>query len=319
MTRRRSGLLGLAALMAAIGGACNFETSFRIATHVDPGAPGEQFRDACHDQAVMRCSYDARCDPFFFSLAWPDAATCEERETLACQLVATDPSSTYDDASIRSCALPAEMPCPSEPGYDSAQAAFQVACQRPPGELPDGAACEWHSACASGSCLPDLSLNADVCGACAPPPCGGGCAQGEACLISGPTTKCLGAAGAPCTKPAECAMLRCQDGLCAARLGIGAACDPSETYDPCAFDAYCDSTTETCRPFAVVQAYEPCGLLPAGWTVCGGGATCLVPTCSPPAADGALCDPSQGRNCLGPARCIHGYCRFHWPACTPPT
>lgn len=64
-------------------------------------------------------------------------------------------------------------------------------------------------------------------------------------------------------------------------------------------------------------------LAPAGPTMCGGGAGCdsfsAAGTCIPPADDGAICDPGQNLDCLSPAMCVDGLCRFHRPPCMPPT
>ena len=71
---------------------------------------------------------------------------------------------------------------------------------------------------------------------------------------------------------------------------------------------------------SLAKANEPCGLLASGLTLCGGGATCPITTsgiCLPPAEDGGLCDPSQNLECLAPATCVDGYCRFQLPSACP--
>ncbi len=321
---RGLGAVGLAAIAVALGGACHFDTSFRFDARVDPGGPGDLFRDACREQALGACSYQARCLPFGFERAWPDAATCEERETLGCQLEAADPSSTYDDASIRSCALPLDFPCPSDPGHDAAVAAQRAACNPPPGELPDGASCAFGSACASGFCWPYVSDWNELCGQCMPRPCEGGCPEGEVCTLSlaDLSSTCVprGGVGEPCEASDECATYVCDGGVCAPRPEVGDPCDPG--LDACESEAYCDPAVKVCRLSSLAQASEPCGALPSGFTLCGGGAACpslsSSATCIPPAEDGSFCDPTQSLDCLWPALCVDGYCRFDRPLCAPP-
>jgi hypothetical protein len=306
-----------AALVAfAVVGACHFESSFDLAGD-DPGRPGTAFQDVCGASAQAECEWAARCDGDSFARSWPDPPTCVARETLACQLVATDPNARYGDAEIRACTRPPDFPCPSDEAYAEANAAWRTHCQRPRGTLPRGATCSTSAACADGFCF--MQPSEPLCGTCSALPCDGGCADGGTCFPSlDGSSQChaQAAVGSTCSADADCESWLCRTGTCAARAGLGEPCNAPDSA-PCDFRYECHPTLEKCVTPKIVKAGEPCGYSPTDVLHCGGGSVCYGipdPTCIPPLPDGAPCE-MQGLDCLFPAMCIAGNCRFRPLSC----
>jgi hypothetical protein len=318
-------LLGVSAFAA-----CNFEDSFKLTRRVDPERPGPAFADVCRLSALASCAYQTRCDAFAFGLNWPDEATCVDRETIRCQVDVTDPNARYGDAEIRACVLPAAFPCESDDWYDKALAAYRTTCPTPKGALAKGSACSTDGACADGYCF-TLTSAEPLCGVCDEVPCGGGCPDGTTCFLSfDGTSECetVGAVGAPCTSDDVCDSFFCRNGACAARARLGEACDVNaRTAEATPDGAPCDGNYDECDPVSmrcvrpnVAHVGEPCGSTSTGYTPCDGAATCprysSNPTCVPFVPDGFLCDPPEGLECLWPAACIGGYCRFRPLSCS---
>jgi hypothetical protein len=125
--------------------------------------------------------------------------------------------------------------------------------------------------------------------------------------------------GGACADNTDCTTFSCQGGACASLPSEGEPCDQPGFCGDLTLKDYCDPSTMLCTRIALAKAGEPCGLLPSGLTLCGGGARCPLSgptsTCVPPAPDGSICDPTQEFYCFEPAACVDGFCRFHPLSC----
>jgi hypothetical protein len=313
-----------ATLFVVTVGACHFDDSFQIDVTVDPERPGPKFREACTEQAAASCAYQERCYGYYFERGWFDRATCVDRTMLACQLLAGDPHASRDEDSIRACALPPDYPCPSDPAFDAARAAFRAKCPETEGTLPNGSKCSTYAACASGTCMKDYA--GQLCGTCLPDPCAA-CTEGQlgAVQVDG-TGSCrtLRELGAPCIEHYDCASSYCKDSLCSPRADEGEPCDPGAPSCVASLQVglFCSDVTLRCERVELLKAGESCEDWWSGAVECGDGTSCLhhggTATCVAPAADGTPCFTGQGLACLAPASCIDGFCRFQSPlSCSP--
>jgi hypothetical protein len=119
------------------------------------------------------------------------------------------------------------------------------------------------------------------------------------CLLGG-----LGAAGAPCSSPSECASSSCSElfpncGTCSAVLALGESCDVSAGH--CASGTLCHPKTRVCvsTPLVVAHAPEglPCDLAGDPLVGCQGDLVC-VPTRSGGTAGRCAHLPRQSEPCL---------------------
>jgi hypothetical protein len=266
-------------------------------------------------------------------MQWISSDQCVARETIDCELAASDPAIPFDPAAVARCQYP--MDC-GDPPYGFCLDA---------GKLPVGAACQSSLECATGLC----SLTKPGCGWCVtsvdfpPPACDVTCPDGQTPALepdaSAQTCVPIPDLGQPCPPPGDLtASVACVagavcaittpggPGTCVPRAGEGAACSLTDPTAPVCFDPgvplFCDST-EHCRAYRVASYLQPCGVDEAGdYYQCIGWGSCAyttTPVCVPPAADGMLCDPQQGLYCLPPADCVGNRCLFPslTASCTP--
>lgn len=286
------------------------------------GCSNDLSRDqACTDVATARCGQLSTCSPADLTKRWPDAATCEAREKLACMDALAAPQTAATPTSDKACAdALASETCDAF----LTTAAPPEACLPQHGPRGSGAACAFAAECASGFCsVADDAL----CGTCGDEP-----APGASCATSGcgPTMTCVkttmtcqvpGTANSACTKDTPCgagfacvaSTSTCQPEVATA----GSACDPKRMTGPdCdpAAGLTCDTQSLSCVTQPIVAAGQPCGLVGTTRTACSAGATCSIPagetmgTCIAPAADGGACNSDAGPFCETPAKCVNGAC-----------
>jgi hypothetical protein len=298
--RARAFALVLGIGVGALAG-CDGETSFVIAS-VEAGTPDARYEAACAAWAQSLCALD--CTP-----VWTDRAQCVARETLQCELIASDPDVPFDPVKVAACPEPATC--------DGNVGSFCL----PPGRAAEGAPCLWGEGCRSGFCAHGIDPTTGQltdCGACQRPPCGGSCSSGQRCEVAadgGSACKTLAPEGQPCTLPIDCASFYCAPaGLCAPAATFGKACGDGVAAPPCAGDLYCDGT-QHCQRYYTAGYGAPCGVVKAKTFVCSGFGTCdsTDGLCLPPASDGDVCDDSQQLGCIAPARCVGHRCLL--PSC----
>jgi hypothetical protein len=308
--------------------ACTGESSFALPTW-DAMAPSSQFEGPCRSWAQALCAYEARCyDPI--SLQWISSDQCIARETMDCELAASDPAIPFDPVAVAGCQYPTDCAAPP-PGL----------CL-PPGRVRVGGSCRWSDECVSGFCV----LANAQCGSCQdiPPACDVTCPADQTCAREGDggTQTCVAIPGIGQACPPPGALVgsiscvhaaACQItgygpdgtgfGTCVPLASEGQPCSDSNggpvCFDP-SFPLFCDNT-QHCRAFRVASYLQPCGVDDAGALYeCIGWGSCAyaaMPVCVPPAADGTFCDEQQGLRCLPPARCTGNRCLF--PPTTPCT
>ena len=276
---------------------------------------------ACTHVAEDRCSQLQTCSAADLSRRWPDLATCEAREKLACTEALAAPHTANTPSHVEECGgeLVAQACGPFLSGVNP-----PMACVPEHGTLAVGAACSFAAQCSTGFCsvAPDT-----LCGACAAPPNPGdscaaqGCGPIMVCVAATETCAVPSASGAACSASQPCLQgLACvgatqtASGTCMPEATTaGAACDARrQTMADCdaAAGLTCDRSTNTCVSQPLAASGQPCGLVGTTETACSGGATCVRPagsatgTCVAPAADGAACDSASGPGCEFPARCV---------------
>jgi hypothetical protein len=306
--------------------ACTGESSFALPAW-DAMAPSTDFQGPCTSWAQSKCAYEARCyDPI--GMQWISSDQCVARETINCELAASDPAIPFDPAAVAGCQYPTD--CGAPPGF----------CLDA-GKLPVRATCQSSYECATGFC--DFT-NAQCGGRCQDLPlgCEVQCPAGQTCALeadaSVQTCVPVPAIGEPCPAPgllagsipcvqgATCAITGNGTGTCVPLAGEDASCSLTDPAGAVCFEPglplFCDST-QHCRQYRVASYLQPCGLDEAGdYYQCIGWGSCAytaTPVCVPPAADGMLCDVQQGLYCLPPANCIGNRCLFPsvTASCTP--
>jgi len=303
---RGAGALALAAALcpALLAAGCDGESSFAI-PFVDAGAPGDRNAAVCAAWAEGLCAHENACS---FLLTWTDPAQCVQRETLRCELIASDRDVAFDPTRVTAC---------SEPDAGDCSVPYGSLCLDQ-GRGKVGAPCVWDDGCESGACdygFDPVTGDPAACGTCQLEPCGGACPSGQECILSddaGAICGTVAGPGDPCTRPDNCTgFYYCAaDGTCAPDAELGDPC--GEGSPPCAGgNLYCDGT-QHCSVIMAAPYGAACGIVGSDTYVCAGSGTC-DPTsgeCLPPAPDGDVCDDSQGLGCLPPARCILNHCVF---------
>jgi hypothetical protein len=283
--------------------------------------------EACKSVAQERCVALMNCSPADLSRRWPDLATCEAREQLACTDALAAPKTANTPAHEETC------------GGDLATQACDAflsgveppaGCLAPKGTAANGATCSYAAQCSSGFCaIPSSSF----CGTCADEPAAGASCASSGC---GPTMNCVGtamtcqvpvAAGGQCSRDLPCIEGESCVGATATAMGtcmaqgttVGATCDARQMTAPSCSTAAgltCDSSTSTCAMQMLVAAGQTCGIVNNVVVACLAGASCqratgsATGTCVAPAADGAACDATNGPFCTFPAKCIGGTCQL---------
>jgi hypothetical protein len=299
-----AGLSGAGA--GVISGGCDGESSFDIPP-VDAGAPSSVYHAACEAWATSYCAFQAACPAQYTVYS---QGVCVPRNTLRCEIIATDPNVPFDPARVAVCGEPDAANCDQPPaGGDLCL---------PPGRGRVGTRCLTGEACQSGFCAYSYIGGAiSLCGTCTARVCDGGCPAGLTCSSSGDAglacVKML-AVGEKCSTAIACQTFYCgRDGKCGALAKRDASCANDGTSGPpCADnDTFCDPTNH-CSP--VVPAGYGAACAPAGNVAyqCTGFGTCdyMNNACIPPAADGEFCDDMQGLNCAFPAQCVAHRCLF---------
>lgn len=292
------------ALAATAQGCDNGQSSFSIPP-LDAQAPSPRYADACAAWATRFCDFQASCADDYFP--W-NPGQCVPRNTLECEIVASDPNVEFDAASAAACLEPDAGDCTQNGGN---------LCLGP-GRAPLGAPCVVSAACASQNCAYSFGPGGapSPCGVCRPAPCGGGCPAGQACSSGadgGFSCVTVAANGQPCSMPGDCASFYCApSGTCGPLAGPGKACGDGTNGPLCDDPAtFCDGKG-TCRRYLYAGYGQSCA--PEGFDQyqCTGFGTCDFTDnlCIPPAGDGEFCDDTQGLNCLFPANCVAHVCVF---------
>lgn len=303
--------------------ACTGEASFELPS-IDAGAPSARYATACAAWASHHCAYADRCMVSVVA-RWEDDAQCLERETLLCELQASDPNVSFDPGRVEACTFSAN--CADDVGIFPAP--FSPSLCLPAGKARAGAACVWNSACQSGNCV--YTFDADdsegACGKCEPQvTCACAANANQRCVRGDGGIECvtLPDAGEPCGSPLyACNGAQCvspgdsPDGTCriVPMAGIGMPCTTTAAGPQCSIAndlAYCDHTNH-CRAYEPATYGEACVLSTGGeGNLCLGDGWCdsrSTGTCQPPVLDGEPCEYPE-LPCLSPARCLGGACVF---------
>ena len=276
---------------------------------------------ACTALANDSCAALMKCSPSDLQRRWPDIATCEAREKLACTDALKAPKTANSPSHEDSCgAALSTQACPQFLSGVSPP----VACIAPKGTGADGSPCAFAAQCSSGFCaVPPNTL----CGTCAALPNPGdscanqGCGQNMNCVGATPTCQVPVADGGACSRDQPCiegdacvgATMTAMGTCHAQATAVGAACDARlMTMANCnpADGLTCDSATSTCVTEMLAGVGQQCGLVGTVLVGCSSGASCVRPsgsqtgTCVAPAADGAACDTAAGPFCTFPAKCV---------------
>jgi len=282
---------------------------------------------ACTALAQDTCNKLNTCSAADLQRRWPDLATCESREKLACTQALTAPKTannpTHEDA------------CASDLGSETGDAYLSgvtppPGCVVPKGPGADGSTCSYPAQCSSGFCaIPTGSF----CGTCAAAPVAGascatqGCGQTMNCVASTMTCQAPVLAGGACSRDLPCiegtacvgATMTAMGSCVAQGTTVGATCDARTMTGPnCSLAAglTCDTSTTMCAMQPLVAAGQTCGVVNNVFVGCLAGAACnratgsMTGTCVAPAADGAACDATAGPFCTFPARCVSGTCQL---------
>ena len=274
--------------------------------------------EACTRIAQDRCTRLQACSASDLTRRWPDVASCEQREKLACTEALAAPKTANTPSTTDACAAAlAAEDCPAF----LAAVDPPTACVVQHGPFAAGAACSFAAQCATGFCA--VAAGA-LCGTCAPQPMPGdscanqGCGQTMVCVAGTQQCEVPVASGAACSSSIPCAQgLACVGGTTGTCMAegetVGAACDVRRLTAPdcdAAAGLACDRSSNTCVMQPLAPAGATCGEITTVFTACMSGATCVraagstTGTCIAPAADGAACDSVSGPGCLFPARCV---------------
>jgi hypothetical protein len=299
-----AGAAGAALSALAVQAGCDGEASFDIPP-VDAGAPPAVYHAACEAWATAYCAYQAACPTVY---AVFDKGVCVPRNTLRCEIIASDPNVAFDPVRVAACGAPDAANC-DQPAGDLCL---------PPGRGAIGAPCLASEACQSGVCAVSYSYGqGSACGTCQGKFCDGGCPTGLRCGLEPEggigCVKVL-AVGDTCSTSLSCETSYCgPDGKCGALAKLDAGCSNEGTTAPLCADvnAFC-SDKKVCSLVTAAGYGEPCAPQGDAAYQCTGYGTCDYANnvCIPPAADGEFCDEMQGLNCAPPAVCDHHRCLF---------
>ncbi len=291
----------------------------------DSGSTADKDKVAT-DLAKAICSREKTCNDFAFKTAWVDDSTCVARHKLALldRLSAPGTGDTVTSFGLCAAAYPT-FGCDKIAGND-----VPGDC-RPDGTVAKGAACAWHSQCASGFCA---RASDESCATCEPKPkAGDSCAtvddcgrgllcvldkcvklgkKGEACDVGGSS-----GAASPCEPGLGCKVVgTATTGTCDAPIATGSECDHDEQCDTgngffCK-DGPTSTDPSTCALLPIRSVGETCvETSTLGPAECKGGTSCYEASttggkCITHAAEGAACnltESSSGPDCTFPAVC----------------
>jgi hypothetical protein len=271
---------------------------------------------ACPDLTKAYCKKQADCFPFGFTMAFPDAATCETRILPLCLQIAKSSGSKVTGDDIAGCAP--KFTSTSCFDYLGQKDPLQI-CNFPAGTLAAGTACGMDVQCQGLYCNKDGGANCGKCGTrgAAGTDCvdGSDCEKGLACVGATGASKCtaLLAQGVVCsTTPgsAPChPALACRSGTCQT---------PGKLSDSCTIGSQeCDATqglncpiSGKCTAQLTAGLSQPCGIQGTTYVLCTGGTWCETTQkkCMAPAQDGGACNNATGPRCAAPASCTNSVC-----------
>lgn len=268
-------------------------------------ACGASESDAC--AKYFDALYGSDC--YFDQPSASDVGTFKARFLAACEGLMALPGTSFTPAFAEACAdmVPTTGCLLIELQYG--------ACATEPGTLPNGAACEHGSQCASTLCD-----NVDtVCGTCVPTvpagsdcsPLGSICIAGTACESGTCTAPTFAKRDGACDDTSTfCEKnLVCWNGTCSSPRGLGETCFRNSDCDA---DLHCSNPSlqgGTCVSGGLPSYASP-------GQACSDADPCLVGfcsaksngTCPTPIADGQPCSATSGPPCDSFATCIEGIC-----------
>jgi hypothetical protein len=274
----------------------------------------EQVQSACQVFASVSCAKRQQCTPGMFDAEYPDVATCEARDAVACTLRLDAPGTSLTPAGLAACARNlARATCAN--AYDVRPAS----CKLQPGAIPDGYVCRYNEQCKSTLCV----LSAGGCGLCQAriplgQPCkrSGQCEQGSTCVSDVSYDICVAFAVAfaaengPCDGNTPCRFPQiCRAGTCSAADPPGTPCNPATIT--CAYwdNVQCLGSPRTCTASPIAALGEVCGADSPTLAVCAAGQACTgsPSKCARRPGDGEAC--GKNVDCLSPDDCINGTCQ----------
>jgi len=300
-----------------------------LSTAIDMTLTGDQ---ACADFGMQICARIQACEPTILQFVFGDPATCNTRLALECA----------QGLKAQGLTNPAQLAEQCAQAYAALSCNDLVLGSNPPactaaGMRMNGLACGGGSQCMSSYCA---QPKGGGCGTCGPAPTAGAscanlndCGNGLLCAGDNTCEPAVAAAGKcdnshPCGKQLTCVgsgMPRI--GTCQPVLEAGATCDTTTMTT-----AQCDSlsllfckpagmtTMGTCTMAMLAKPGDMCGFVNGTIAICQGGGHCVLVnqnppmgTCIAPAADGSMCDPQKGPDCLAPAVCYQNVCRIPDP------
>ncbi len=262
--------------------------------------------------ADILCAQLDRCSAPLVRSVYGDVRSCGARNALRCTASLGQGDPVLIGAAIAGCtAALDDVGCEGLIDHG-----LPAACQLVPGPRADGQPCNSPTQCASTRCA---YAQGAACGSCAPlGAVGAACAADSDCVVGavcgGGACRVPGALGASCDAAQRCAYpWSCVAGRCDEGAGPGAAC--SLVADACdRYRGLACSAAGRCEPWRVGAPGQACNLTPSGWVTCGGGSSCVETRegagCAGPLADGQACTAGGAPNCLAPAECLGGICRF---------
>ena len=283
------------------------------ATEEVPAAPRAVTVDqACSEFSAAVCGRMRACTPFLLQAVYGDTKTCAARSSLQCKPMLAAAGSQALAPQIEFCAKAI-----SSEGCDEALDNPQPSACDIGGALAEGAPCAAGQQCQTAYCK---TAAGSVCGTCVKRVGSRYACLGDSDCVAGLVCD-RGACAAPGAPDAPCGgalptcsrALTCISGICKKPSPVGARCASPTDCDGNQ-GLYCNILTRQCTQTRVTGAAQACGIVGNTLVGCSAGAACFRGRCTPPAADGASCDPLNGPACLAPAQCMNGKCVVPDPA-----
>ncbi len=277
---------------------------------------GGSLDEACADYATKYCKKYNQCSPAYLISDYGTEETCQARTKIRCLSQANASGAAVTSTQLKDCA-----------GAKGSQTCSEfITGERPDacifkGTRTDGSACGEDSQCQTGLCR----TNGTSCGVC-----GKAVSVGEKCNAEDDCEEGLQCMAGQCKKPVanggacrysdDCqAESYCFDGTCvSSKTSAGHDCNES-TYYSCNIHQklFCDKAgAKVCTLINFLPAGSSCGYT----DLCASGRCKITQsnprkgTCAAFAADGAMCNPSEGIYCQSPASCVNGSCKVPNPA-----
>lgn len=303
----------LTILTAIILSSCNAsnDSNFSNGTVVATG---------CEQILTATCERWQTCVPEYFQVMYGTVENCKAADLPICIQLRSLPGQNWTSVAFGNCTDSIRsMTCDQ----------FYVVrmdgrlCDVPAGSFANGAACLDSAQCQSRAC----SGNLYSCGVCvAQVGVGEECQASDSCprpQICLPKTDRLASVcttrtpiGERCDSHTWCAVdTICQNGTCAAHMGLGDECDEASGQSFC--DSMrglaCNPTTHRCETYLASNAGEPCGQVNDTHRDCTFGSVCQLEstttgTCHPQVVTGQACNDSMGSICYDYDECANGVC-----------